>query len=148
MNDDTARFVENMGSCFAEMGMPRAGGQILALLLITPGDGLTAAELIDRLSVSSGSVSTMTRLLVHGGMMEKFRLPGERRDRYRLRKDALIRTMEQKIRDTAVMRALMEEGVRVTSEPEARARVQDMADFYGFFEREMPKLIDKWRSER
>jgi DNA-binding transcriptional regulator GbsR (MarR family) len=148
MNEATARFVENMGSFFARSGIPRAAGQLLALLVITPGDGLTATELAESLGASAGSVSTMTRLLVHYGMLERLRLPGERRDRYRLRPDALEATMEQGMRDTTQMRVLMEEALQLVTDQQTRSRVQDQVEFYAFFEREMIELVDKWRNRR
>jgi DNA-binding transcriptional regulator GbsR (MarR family) len=148
MNEATAKFVEKLGTFFGEMGVPRAAGQILALLLVGPEEGLTAAELSEQLNASTGSVSTMTRLLGHLGMVERLRLPGERRDRYRLRADALVRNMEERARETTVMRELMQDALEVAQDQAAKSRVGEMVEFYSFFEREIPKLIEKWRSER
>jgi DNA-binding transcriptional regulator GbsR (MarR family) len=115
---------------------------------VGPDHGLTAAELAAQLNASAGSVSTMTRLLGHLGMVERLRQPGERRDRYRLREDALVRNMEERARETTVMRGLMEEALEVAQDTKAKERVGEMVEFYAFFEREIPKLIEKWRSER
>ena len=48
----------------------------------------TASELAEGLQVSAAAVSTSTTFLLQVGLVEKLRLPGERRDRYHLPDDA------------------------------------------------------------
>ena len=47
------------------------------------------------------------------------------------------------------MRALAERGLGIVGDaPLARERLEEMRDIYGFFERSLPTLFDRWERER
>ena len=58
-------------------------GRILGHLLVCDPAHQTAEELARAIQFSRASVSTMTRLLIQSGLVERLVLPGHRRDRFR-----------------------------------------------------------------
>ena len=75
-------FIEKIGVLFVKIfGIPRIGGRILGLLLISPHP-ITIEHISKCLFVSHGSIGTNLRLLVVSGLIEKITLIGERCDFY------------------------------------------------------------------
>lgn len=60
-------FIEKLGVYYEDYGIPRIGGRILGLMLVS-GQPLTAEQIATHLKVSRGSVSTNVRLLASGGV--------------------------------------------------------------------------------
>lgn len=85
-----------MGLIMAADGLPRIGGRIVALLLITDGD-ICLDHIATRLRVSKPSVSINTRLLEEKGVIEKVSHPADRRDYYRISEDVFGRTMQHRL---------------------------------------------------
>lgn len=85
-----------MGLIMAADGLPRIGGRLLALLLITEGDA-SLDDLARRLRVSKPSVSTNARLLEQRGVIEKVSRAADRRDYYRVADDVIGNTMQQRL---------------------------------------------------
>ena len=148
MDETTTRYVEKLGSVFNEWNLPQIAGQVFGLLLLTTGAGLTATDLAQRLSASSGSISTMTGLLVRAGALDRLRPPGERQYRYRVVDDFLIHSTEHKLHAAANMYNLMEEGSKIAPDRHSRERLHEMADFYQFFEQEASQIMERWKQSR
>ena len=77
-------------------GLPRIGGRLLGLLLITDGD-VSLDDIARRLRVSKPSVSNNARLLEQRGVIEKVTRVADRRDYYRIADDVIGRTMQQRL---------------------------------------------------
>jgi predicted transcriptional regulator len=90
------RFIEQMGLIMAADGLPRIGGRVLALLLITE-DEVSLDDIARRLRVSKPSVSTNARLLEQRGVIEKVSRAADRRDYYRVADDVFGNTMQQRL---------------------------------------------------
>jgi DNA-binding MarR family transcriptional regulator len=97
-------FIEQMGLIMAADGLPRIGGRLLALLLITEGD-TSLDDIAKRLRVSKPSVSTNARLLEQRGVIEKVSRTADRRDYYRIADHVLERTMQQRLAKLQRMQA-------------------------------------------
>lgn len=65
-------------------GLPRMAGRVFAHLLVADPPERSAAQLAADIRASRGSISTMTRLLVGAGLIERRRRPGVRFDEYRV----------------------------------------------------------------
>ncbi|MBW2277109.1 MAG: MarR family transcriptional regulator, partial [Deltaproteobacteria bacterium] len=76
---------EEMGLFYEGLGGPRMAGRLIGWLMVTDEPHFTAAGLAEVLQESKGSISTTTRLLEHGGMLERFTIPGDRKAYFRLR---------------------------------------------------------------
>jgi len=141
------RFVEQISFVFEEMGFPLVAGRIFAWLLVCSPPLQSAADLAAAVSASRGSISTMTRLLVRVGLVERVSVPGQRSRCYRVRPGGTVELLKVKMRLTSVLRAIADEGVAaMAGAPKAeRSRVREFRDMYVFFEREMPPLVQRWQ---
>lgn len=150
MNEQYQHFVEEVSVLFEQSGMPRMAGRILGWLLVCDPPPQTSEQLVAGLGASKGSISTMTRLLIRAGFIERIGLPGERRDYFRIKPDAWTQLMRSSMGQITVFRQLAERGlVLLDQEPADRtARLAGMRDLYAFFEREFPALLARWEQER
>lgn len=62
-------------------GINRTMASIHALLIVSP-EALTVDDIMARLQISRGNASMSLRDLMDWGIVRRFRLPGERKDRY------------------------------------------------------------------
>lgn len=155
MNDnrqaEEKRFVEEVGLIFEQTGMPRMAGRILGRLLISEPPHQSTVQLTEALMASKGSLSTMTRLLIQIGLIERLTLPGIRHAYFRIRPDAwqymIRRGLEEEVR---IVRQLAEHGLELLADkpPLTRKWLEEMRDVYTFLEREFPALLERWEQER
>jgi len=144
-------FVEHVGIVFEETGIPRMAGRIFGWLLICDPPHQSADELADVLMASKGSISSMTRLLIQIGFIERFGMPGVRYDLFRIKTDAWQHLIKRGLEDEIKMfRQLAEHGIELTTGNQSltQQRLREMFDTYAFFENEFPALVDKWKEVR
>ncbi len=143
-------FIEDMGLLFEQGGHPRMAGRIMGWLLISDPPYQSATQLADVLQASKGSVSTMTRLLLQMGFIERVAMPGNRREYFRLKSGAWIEMIRQTVYELRAMRELAERGLKLTEnkDPELQARLKEARDFYAYLEREYPLLIERWEDRK
>lgn len=143
-------FVEEVGLFFEQWGGPRMAGRILGWLLICDPPYQSMGEVADALMASKGSISTMTRLLIQLGLIERTARPGQRRDYVQIRPGIWIDALGQRMRAVAAYRALAERGLALldNSAAERGERLREMRDIFAFFERELPLLIERWKQEQ
>ncbi len=139
-------YLEKVGLYFEQLTLPRMAGRIFGWLLISDAPQVTMGELGDVLQASKSSISTMLRLLIQIGLVEMVSLPGERRDYYRIRSDAWVNTLNERIEQARAFRQLAGEGLKLleTSDPQRRERLEEMHSLYAFLERELPLLTRRW----
>ncbi len=142
-------FVEEVGIFFEQSGLPRMAGRILGWLLISDSPHQTTSELAEALMASKGSISTMTRLLIRIGLIERTSLPGKRRDYFRIKPGAWHQMFKVSLDQTTAFRQLAEHGLELL---EGKAHVnrlslEEMHNMYAFFERELPVLLERWEQE-
>ncbi len=154
MNDERhaeeKRFVEEVGIFFEQSGLPRMAGRILGWLLISDPSHQTTSELAEVLLASKGSISTMTRLLIRIGLIERTSLPGERHDYFRLKPSTWHQMFKDSLVQVTAARQLAEHGLELL-EGKAHANrlsLEEMRNMYAFFERELPVLLERWEQER
>lgn len=148
--EEEKAFVEQVGIFFEEMGVPRMAGRIVGRLLIADPPEQSSAQLMRSLQASKGSISTMTRMLIQLGLVERVGMPGERIDHFRVRDEGWGQLTLGRALHTSRMRTLLEEALTLPSarRPAVRRRIEDVRDFYAFFEREMPALLERYERER
>jgi DNA-binding transcriptional regulator GbsR (MarR family) len=124
-------------------------GRVWGLLVIADEPQVSAADLADRLGASAGSISTTTRQLIGLGLVERVRVPGDRRGYFRVRPGGVANLVHQRQMVIAEGRRLAERGMReFGSRPEARERLEEWHDVYAFYERELPALIEQYEQHR
>ncbi|GAB2919724.1 MarR family transcriptional regulator [Micromonospora polyrhachis] len=140
---------ERLALSLAQGGMQRMTARVLAALLFTEQETLTAGEITELLTSSSGSVSMALKSLTSVGLVERVPAPGSRREHFRVRSDAWATLMSDQNQMVRVMREAAEEGIAATGENStAGRRLAEMRDFYDYLWRELPALIDAWRTRR
>lgn len=137
---------EKLALTLAEGGLQRMTARVLAALLFTEQETMTAGEIAETLAISSGSVSTAIKSLGTVGLIERVPAPGSRREHFRLRDGAWATLMSGQNAMIGSMRKAAEEGITVAGEGSlAGARLTEMRDFYDYLWRELPALIERWR---
>lgn len=147
-NED--QFIEDMGLYFEAQGVPRMAGRMLAWLLICDPPEQTMPDMVARLKVSKGSVSTMARILTQFGLVERVSRAGIRADFYRIVPGFGEKVLLAAIGKFAGLRAITARGLALLGEasPEQRARLQDLHDVYQFLEEGFPSILAEWRARR
>ena len=143
-------FVEEVGLVFESFGVPRMAGRVLGWLLISNPPHQSMQQLVEALQASKASISNSTRLLIQIGFLERIRLPGQRRDNFRIKSQAWFEMMKKEMVQMATLRQLSERGLNLLdgTEPQLKARLVEMHDLSLFLEREMPILLERWELER
>jgi len=143
-------FTEDVGLLFEQEGMPRMAGRILGWLLIAETPQTSLQELAEILRASKGSISTMSRLLIRMGLVERVSLPGERRDFIRLKPGSWTEWFGDEIAKIGGFRELAARGLGLlkSREPAARERLEEMHDLFAFLEQEYPLLLERWEKKR
>ncbi|MEX1020813.1 MAG: hypothetical protein WDZ49_14215 [Litorilinea sp.] len=146
-------YIEESALFLESIGVPRMAGRILAWLLICEPPEQTMPDLTRHLQASKSSISTMTRMLVQFGMVERVSLTGERKDFYRISPEFWSRSLETAqrkfdgfLRMSQAGLALIECGAENPAELDNRGqRLQEMYEVYNFLAASFPQLVDEWR---
>lgn len=135
---------------FELVGFPRMSGRIFGWLLISDPPQQSMNELVEILQASKGSISTMTRLLIQIGLIERVSLPGKRRDYFQIKPHAWAQLTKQRISQITTFRQLAEKGLSLLNDasPDLKERLQEMRDIHAFWERELPLLDERWEHEQ
>ena len=142
-------YIERFTAVLVAAGFPPMAARVFVALLITDSGRLTAAELAEVLRISPAAVSGAVRYLVQLGLVHKERVPGSRRDYYRMPGnmwDDMLR-----LRDQVMSRwtALVREGIDlVGQDTPAGARLAEQADFLEFVSKELSDVLDRWDQYR
>lgn len=150
MDHEVKKYIEDLALFFEGTGLPRIAGRILGLLLVCDPPYRSSGELVEELGVSKASVSTMTRMLVEAGLLERVGVPGERATYYGITDDGFEKRFALVIQVFVGFRPLADRGILLLEEGEERRaeRLRALRAMYAFWEREMPKLLEKWREQR
>ncbi|MEU6645793.1 MarR family transcriptional regulator [Saccharomonospora sp. NPDC046836] len=151
MNTMAARqqFIEDAGMFFERLGLSRTSGRVLGWLLISPDGSADAPDLCTELATAKSSMSVALRQLDAAGLIERYRLPRQRRERYRLTDDVFGRAFRAKMAELDAFNDLVNQALRVVGNDVApRERLRVMSEMYGFMAREFPKLLDRWDQEK
>ncbi|MCM6778950.1 MarR family transcriptional regulator [Nocardia sp. CDC159] len=148
--DSTQRLrdaAERLALTMAQGGMQKTTARVMTALLYSEQETMTAADLCERLSISTGAVSTAVKQLTQSGLIERVPAPGSRREHYRFPKGAWAHLLSQQNVMLKVMRDAAQEGLdAVAADTPTATRLHEMQDFYAYMDRELPPLIDRWRA--
>ena len=116
-NAPCREFVERMATVLEQEGLPRIGGRVFGLLMISEHD-LSLDEISEALQVSKASASINTRMLEQRGSIEKVSHRGDRRDFYRIVPDLFERTMQQRLARWQKIHSLLGESMTSLGVPQ------------------------------
>lgn len=149
MDDERREYVEEFGLLFGQFGLSRMLGRVLGVLMISDPPERSAEELAEALGASRGSISQTTRSLIQMGLVQRWARPGERRDYFRIKPGAWHEIMRREMEALATFRKTAERGLELldSNDPDTRRSLAEMRDFYTYWEREMPALLQRWEKE-
>jgi DNA-binding transcriptional regulator GbsR (MarR family) len=140
---------ERLALTLTRHGLQRMTGRVLAMLLFSDQDTVTAGELADRLAASPSSVSTAIKTLTAAGLVERVPAPGSRREHFRVPDEGWATLMSAQNTVVQEMQAAATAGIEFAGEDSiAGRRLANMRDFYAHLMRELPAVIDRWRAGR
>lgn len=143
-------FIEDMGIRFEEMGLPRMAGRIFGWLLVCEPPHQCAQELASIVGASKGSISSMTRLLINSGVVERLGLTGKRGTYYRIKPGSWSELMRVRMGYVKALREVADRGLTMVAgkDPKHGERLRELRNFYAFLEEEIPALLDRYDRER
>jgi DNA-binding transcriptional regulator GbsR (MarR family) len=143
--DSLHAFLERFASVLVAAGFPAMPARVFAALHVTDSGRLTAAELADMLRISPAAVSGAVRYLSGLGLVNRERMPGSRRDYYRMPPDVWHEVMRLQTQVLGRWVNLLKEGIDlVGADTPAGARLSMQASFIEFLNKEMPALLARW----
>ena len=147
--DSLFAYIERFAAVLVSAGFPPMPARVFVALLVTDSGRLSAAELAGMLRISPAAVSGAVRYLIQLGLVHKERVPGSRRDYYRMPGnmwDDMIR-----MRDQVMSRwtALVREGIDlVGADTPAGERMAEQAAFLDFATKELSQILSRWQEYR
>lgn len=146
-DEAVARFIERFAVLLANAGMPRMPARVFCALMCDDDGHATAAELAQRLRVSPAAISGAVRYLVPLGLIRRVRLPGERRDRYRVDEDVWYELFVNRERWMDNWLATLADGVTaVGGHTGAGERLRQTHRYFEFLRDELKGVIERWRA--
>ena len=142
-------YIERFASVLVAAGFPPMPARVFVALLVADSGRLTAAEIAGVLRISPAAVSGAVRYLAQLGLIHKERVPGSRRDYYRMPDDIWHDMM--RMRDQVLVRwtALIREGIDLLGpSTQAGERLAGHAAFFEFLAKELPGVLDRWDEYR
>jgi DNA-binding transcriptional regulator GbsR (MarR family) len=140
-----ADFIERFAAVLIVAGFPPMPARVFTALLVTDSGRLSAAELADLLQISPAAVSGAVRYLTGIGLVHKERVPGSRREYYRMPGDIWHQVMLMRNQVLLRWAALLKEGIDlVGAQSPAGRRMTGHAEFFEFLATQMPVIMARW----
>jgi DNA-binding transcriptional regulator GbsR (MarR family) len=138
-----------MGLLMESFGLPRMWGRVFGALLVAEPSEQTAEELAATLQASRGSISTATRMLEQASLIERVSKPGERKDYFRNKPGAWFEATRRRAAAITLFREMAEKGLGLiqSDDPEVRRGLEEMRDYFAYWERAFPRLLEEWEGE-
>jgi DNA-binding transcriptional regulator GbsR (MarR family) len=139
------QFAEELALVYEHIGLPRMAGRILGWLLICVPAEQSAGSLARALNASKGSISSMTRLLIQVGCIQKTSLPGRRGDFFRIETGAPWKVMKERVQllDTLARKASRALELLSDASPEERRRLEEYCHVHEALSREIASLMER-----
>lgn len=144
------KFIENIGLFFETQRLPRLAGRMVGYLLISNPPEQSAVEIGETLGMSKGSVSTMTRLLLQMGMIEKVSPFGVKRAYYRIHPRVSERLLLARQGEFEQLLHLVEQGLETleTEDETSQQRLAELSTMCKLVIDEVPNLISQIQAVR
>lgn len=150
----TDAFIEDFGTNYQIFGLSRLMGHVVGLMLCDDRPQ-SLDDITERLSVSKGPVSQITRRLSDHHLLEKAWVPGSRRDHYTATADifgqAFANYAAKQARNLELAhryRDLVDREANGAAPAPFRRRVVEMAAFYELMGEHHAAFQEAWRRRR
>ena len=143
-----SKFIEDLARYFESFGIPRIGGRILGLLMVSK-EPLSAETIASTLKVSRASISTNLRFALQIGLAEKVSFPGDRLTYYLFPETGLEGTLAIEIQGLGVMKRLVQQGLAAVPPGEAvHSRMEGLAVWADFLIHVWENALVEWRTRQ
>jgi len=147
--DPFDEFIERASSEMVAQGFPRMPARVLMALTATEEGKATAEELAAKLQASPAAISGAVRYLGVVGFVRNTTIPGTRKHVYSLGDTPWYAASFSRVQLYAQIENSMRTSTdRMPADSRARARIQEVADFFRFLQERLPGLLDDWNAER
>jgi DNA-binding MarR family transcriptional regulator len=144
-----SQFVERFAGVLANSGVPTMSARVMGAMLVSPTGTMTAAELAESLQISQPAVSGAVRQLLQVSFISRERLPGSRKDHYRIREDVFAAILERRNLALSEWESTSRSGAALFGEDSpVGQRLTEAADFFAFIHADMDQMIKNWRAEK
>jgi predicted transcriptional regulator len=138
-------YIEKFAAVLVSAGFPPMPARVFVALLVTDSGRLTSAELTTLLRISPAAVSGAVRYLTGLGLVHKERVPGSRREYYRMPADIWHQVTMMRAQVLARWTALLKEGIDLVGPDSAAGqRMTGHAAYFEFLAGEMPAVFARW----
>jgi DNA-binding transcriptional regulator GbsR (MarR family) len=145
--DPLLQYVERFATILVAAGFPAMPARVFVAFLIAESDRLTAADLAAMLQISPAAVSGAVRYLTGVGLVHKERVPGSRRDYYRMPADVWSEVMRLQSQVLVRWGSMLKEGVGlVGADTPAGVRMADHTAFFEFLTTEIAGVLARWEA--
>jgi DNA-binding transcriptional regulator GbsR (MarR family) len=147
LSAEQSRFIEQIGVYYENFGIPRIGGRMFGLFLVTTNP-LSAEELAQTLKASRSSISTNVRGLVANGWVEKVTIAGDRTEYFRLAPAAWEQVMERRRQSLTPLRNMAEQILEtLPKDHPAYGQLEHMATWVTFLAQHYTDLLEVWKAQ-
>jgi len=148
LTEDQLKFIEKLGLYYENYGVPRIGGKILGLLLISDKP-ISAEQISLLLDVSRGSISTNIRLMVTMGFLEKVSISKDRADYYKISDTAWENVIKIRLEGFKNLKSIVEFGIEnFTDDNNACKQLHEMLDWVDIFCESNENALLKWKNRK
>jgi DNA-binding transcriptional regulator GbsR (MarR family) len=142
-------FIERASSEMVAQGFPRMPARVLMALTATEDGKATAEELAAKLRASPAAISGAVKYLGVVGFVRNSTIPGTRKHVYSLGDTPWYATSFTRVQLYAqIENSLRSSTDDMPSESKAKARIEEVADFFHFMQVRLPSVLDEWHAER
>ncbi|GAA1607416.1 MarR family transcriptional regulator [Kribbella hippodromi] len=143
-----SQFVERFAGVLANSGVPTMSARVMGAMLVSPTGTMTAAELAEALKISQPAVSGAVRQLLQVSFISRERLPGSRKDHYRIREDVFAAILERRNQALGEWESISRSGAALFGhDSPVGTRLTEAADFFAFIHTDLEQMIKNWRAE-
>ena len=140
-------FIERFAAILVAAGFPPMPARVFVALLVSADGRLSSAELVEQLRISPAAVSGAVRYLTGLRLVHKERVPGSRREYYRMPADIWHQVMMMQSQVLVQWTVLLKEGMDLVGrDTTAGERMADHAAYFEFLTTEMPALFARWEA--
>ncbi|TCM42662.1 GbsR/MarR family transcriptional regulator [Kribbella sp. VKM Ac-2568] len=145
---EISQFVERFAGVLANSGVPSMSARVMGRMLVSPTGTMTAAELAESLQISQPAVSGAVRQLLQVSFITRERLPGSRKDHYRIREDVFAAILERRNDALGEWESSTRSGADLFGpETPVGHRLAEAADFFAFIREDLNQMIKNWRTD-
>lgn len=142
----TREYLDRLGALIGRTGIPRTAANVMTALYTGDADGLTAADLAQRLHVSPATISSAVGVLETQGLIRRERDASSRRDRYILDEDAWFQATLASGRQLRDLAEASRDGIAVFGAgTPAASRFHTMSEFLEFVAHDVIASAERWR---